>query len=148
MSKHNRAAVVEAEEVIVSEQQTPQPEEQPAVEGTDWNAQPDSKIIKEMERLIKDGGDKDNTSGRIRTLGRMGVKIKKIKDLLKLNQFQHAYVVLRKAGLVTPVPRTQVGTCKACGKPIYTQESLEAGLGTLCRHQAASQENNELEEAS
>ncbi len=153
MSKRNKAAVLEpvaeTEQVTPSEQPEEQPAtepEQPSAEAKNWDKESDSKIVRELESRIKAGADKDNTSGKIRELRRMGLEIKHIVKLLSLNQFQHAYVVLRKAGLVTPVTRTPVGTCIDCGKPIYTQESLYNGRGTLCRGRHTATQGSELEE--
>ncbi len=95
----------------------------------------DSQTIKEMNDRISKGEDKDNTSGKIRTLGRMNVPIKEIVRLLQLTQFQHGYVVLRKANLLpNPIKtRTKKGNCTVCNKPFYTEESLQSGSGLICR---------------
>lgn len=96
----------------------------------------DTQILSEMTKRIKNGDDKDNTSGKIRTLGRMSVPIKEIVRLLQLTQFQHGYVVLRKANLLpNPIKsRTKLGNCVVCGKPYYTDESVKSGSGLICRH--------------
>ena len=100
----------------------------------------DTQILSEMMKRIKNGEDKDNTSGKIRTLGRMSVPIKEIVRLLQLTQFQHGYVVLRKAGLLPNEikHRTKRGNCDVCGKPFYTEESLQTGAGLICRHRQST----------
>ncbi len=100
----------------------------------DFTEMQDSKILEEMNRRMSEAGIKDTTSNRIRTLGGMNIRIKKIQTLLQLDHFQHAYAVLRKSGLIeVKAPRTKVGNCIDCGKPIYTDEAQRSERGLICR---------------
>lgn len=105
----------------------------------------DSAIIKEMNMRISNDEDKANTSGRIRTLARMNVSIKEIVRLLQLTQFQHAYVVMRKADLLPNAikTRTKQGNCAFCNKPFYTEASKQAGAGLICRNREHAQQSEE-----